>query len=80
MNRDNYGDIDRTFFDLSVGCLLTINDLSVVTLDYMYKSIDISVYDIDDNKAMYISISDIFDETEFEEEYCSLSFIDESYG
>lgn len=80
MNRDNYGDIDGTFFDLSIGCVTSTTDLSVVTLEYMYKSLDISVYDIDVNKAMYISVSDIFDETEYIEEYCNLSFIDDSYG
>ena len=80
MNRDDYGDIDRTFFNLSGSCTLTISDMSVVTLDSMYKLIDITTYDIELNNPMYISVSDIFDEIEFIDEYSNLSFMDDNYG
>ena len=80
MNRDDYGDIDRTFFNLSESCTLTISDMSVVTLDSMYSLIDITAYDIELNNPMYISLSDIFDETEFADEYTNLSFMDDNYG
>ena len=49
MNRDDYGDIDSTFFNLPGSCTVTISDMSVVTLDSMYRLIDITAYDIELN-------------------------------
>ncbi len=80
MNRDDYGDIDKTFFNMGESCIVSKVDISVSALGVIFGALDVTIYDIDDNKELNISVSDIFDEEEFIDEYIDLSCIDDNYG
>ena len=80
MNRDDYGDIDKTFFNMCESCVVSKVDISVSALGVIFGALDVTIYDIDDNKELNISVSDIFDEEEFIDEYIVLSCIDDNYG
>ncbi len=80
MNRDDYGDITSSFFNMSDTERETYINMSVITLGLLYNTIDITIYDIEDNKATIVSINDIFDDIEYIDEYSNISYIDESFG
>lgn len=80
MNRDDYGDITSSFFNMSDTERETYINMSVITLGMLYNTIDITIYNIEDNKATILSINDIFDDIEYIDEYSNISYIDETFG
>lgn len=80
MNRDDYGEITSSFFNMSDTERETYINMSVITLGMLYNTIDITIYNIEDNKTTIVSINDIFDDIEYIDEYSNISYIDESFG